>query len=212
MATTSPSPIVPLLSMLLIGFFLGSIPFAVWVGRVAGVKDVRRHGSGNPGAANVWKTAGRVFGVVAGALDAGKGAAAVWISWYAGLPDALAVWPGAAAVVGHDFSPWLGGRGGKGGATMVGMLACFLFPELLVVLGLWILWCVISPRTKFVGSIVCVSLTPLLAALSGRTPVPFLGALPPRPWSIVAAAALLTALLWFRVAPGLARREPAGTA
>ena len=212
MATTSPSPIVSLLSMLVIGFLLGSIPFAVWVGRAAGVKDVRRHGSGNPGAANVWKTAGRVFGVLAGALDAGKGAAAVWISWHAGLPDALAVWPGAAAVVGHDFSPWLGWRGGKGGATMAGMLACFLFPELLIVLGLWILWCLIRPRTKFIGSILCMSLTPLLAALSGRAPVPILGALAPRPWSLVVAAALLTVLLWFRVAPGLGRSEPSRAA
>ena len=63
---------------ILAAFVLGSIPSAVIVGRVARV-DVRRQGSGNPGAANTWRTAGRLAGVVVLALDVFKGWAAV--SW-----------------------------------------------------------------------------------------------------------------------------------
>lgn len=202
MATTAPGSI-PLILSLAAGFLLGSIPFALLVGRAGGVRDVRRHGSGNPGAANVWRSAGRIFGVAAGALDAGKGAAAVWLAWRLGLHDGLAIWPGAAAVLGHDFSPWLGWRGGKGGATTAGMLACFLFPELLMVLACWLLWCLVSPRTRFAGSIVSMSLVPLFAAASGRLPIPPASWIPARAWPVVVAATLLSALLWVRVAPGM---------
>jgi glycerol-3-phosphate acyltransferase PlsY len=202
MATMGPHDL-PLGLTLLAGFLLGSVPFSLWMGRAGGVRDVRRHGSGNPGAANVWRNAGRLLGIAAGALDAAKGAAAVWLAWWAGLPDHLAIWPGVAAVLGHDFSPWLGWRGGKGGATTAGMLACFLFPELLLVLACWIAWCAIGPRTKFLGSIVAISLTPLFASASGRLAFPPADLLPPRPWAVVAASALLVALLWLRVAPGL---------
>src|SRR5262249_17457433 len=148
-------PMVTTAALMLAGFLLGSLPFAIWIGRAGGVRDIRRHGSGNPGAANVWKTAGRFLGGLAGALDAGQGAGAGWLAWMLGLPDERAVWVGVAAVLGHDFSPFLRWRGGKGGATMVGMLACFLFPELLVVLAGWLAWCLLAPRSKFVGSIVC---------------------------------------------------------
>src|SRR2546426_10386159 len=54
----------------LCAFLLGSLPFSVWVGRRAGGVDVREHGTRNPGAANVWRTVGRVFGVLVGAADA----------------------------------------------------------------------------------------------------------------------------------------------
>jgi len=202
MATTGPHT-VTFAFMVVAGFLVGSVPFSLWMGRLGGVRDVRRHGSRNPGAANVWKSAGRLLGVATGALDAGKGAAVVWLSWRLGLPDEVAVWSGAAAVVGHDYSPWLGWRGGKGGATTAGMLACFLFPELLIVLLLWLAWCAIDPRRKFLGSIAAVSMTPILATMSGRLfpDAPFLP--PARPWSVVIASALLVVLLWVRVAPGL---------
>ena len=177
------------------GFALGSLPFSVWIGRRAAGLDVRRHGSRNPGAANVWQTVGRVSGVLVGAADAGKGALAVWVAWWLGLPDELAVWAGVAAVLGHDFSPWLGFSGGKGGATTCGALACFIFPELVVVLILWIVASVLDPRRRFLWSLVTLSTCPILAALAGgsyRRPAP-----------VIAAAALLVVLLWARVAPGL---------
>jgi len=198
-------PPLRLILVVLGGFLLGSLPFSVWVGRRAAGVDVRREGSRNPGAANVWKLAGRSFGVLVGAADAAKGAAAVWLAWWAELPDGQAVWAGAAATLGHDFSPWLGFRGGKGGATTVGALACFLFPELLVVLGLWILASFLDPRRKFVWSIASLSMLAPIAAMTGRVPLPWLGGLPTRSPSVIAAAAFLILLLWSRIASGLAR-------
>lgn len=205
MLTTAGVPLPLFATLLLFGFLIGSVPTSVWIGRLAGGVDVRRLGSRNPGAANVWRTVGRRYGVLVGAVDAAKGALVVWIAWALGLPDHQAVWAGAAAVAGHNFSPFLGFRGGKGGATTVGMLACFLFPELLVVLAIWILGCLIFPRRKFVVSIVALSLLPALALMTGWPGLPLLGGRTTREPSVIMAAAVLMVLLWIRVAPGLVR-------
>lgn len=188
---------------LLAGFLLGSLPFSWWIGRLTSGRDLRRTGTGNPGATNVWRTAGRGHGAVAAALDAAKGAAAVAVARWMGLDDSQAVWAGVAAVLGHDYSPLLGFKGGKGGATMLGALACFIFPELLLIFCLWLAGWALLPRARFLMSLSVLSAAPLLAAAAGRVPVPPLAGLNPRPWSVTAAAAVLTGLLWLRTAPGL---------
>jgi glycerol-3-phosphate acyltransferase PlsY len=104
-------------------YLLGSIPFGLLLGRfVAGV-DVREEGSGNIGATNVARTAGRRLGVLTLVLDAAKGAIPVGIaSWALGVPHDAA-WPAAAglfAFLGHVFPVWLRFRGGKGVATALG--------------------------------------------------------------------------------------------
>ena len=102
-------------------YLLGSVPFSFFVARWFGVKDVRQVGSGNVGATNVMRSAGKGAGVLALALDAGKGAAAAWL---AGLiePEGSIVPPlaAAAAVLGHMSPDWRGFRGGKGVATGAG--------------------------------------------------------------------------------------------
>ena len=188
------------------GFALGSLPFSVWMGRRAGV-DVRNHGSRNPGAANVWRTVGRVTGVLVGAADAAKGAVAVWLAWLLGLPDDLAIWAAVAAVAGHDFSPWLAFKGGKGGATTCGALACFVFPEMLMVLCVWVVAGAIDRRRRFLWSIIALSACPVLELLAGRVPIPPLSGIPIRTPSVILASAALVALLWTRVAPGLRRAD-----
>ncbi len=194
-------------AILATGFLLGSLPFSVWAGRSLAGVDVRQTGSRNPGASNVWRSVGRLTGAAVGLADAAKGAAAVWIAWAAGLPDGVAVWAGVAAVVGHDFSPFLRFRGGKGGATTLGALACFILPELVAVAAIWIASRILDPPRRFVWSIAAVSASPLLATLPGRAPVPWLSELPPRPLPVVIAAAVLSALLWARVLPGLRQRR-----
>ena len=104
-------------------YLLGSIPFGLLLGRfVAGV-DVRQEGSGNIGATNVARTAGRRLGVLTLVLDAAKGAIPVGIAaWALGVPPD-ASWPaaaGLAAFLGHVFPVWLRFRGGKGVATALG--------------------------------------------------------------------------------------------
>lgn len=115
---------------MVLGFLCGSVPWALWVVRLAKGIDVRTVGSGNVGATNASRAfasrPGRLAAFLAiYLLDAGKGFAPVW--W---LPGAIgsaaplrdAVWIGAAAVLGHVFTPWLGFRGGKGVATATGVL------------------------------------------------------------------------------------------
>jgi len=99
-------------------FFLGSIPFAVIVGKVAG-KDIRREGSGNPGATNVYRVVGPLAGLIVLILDFSKSFLPV-IFWGGGEREGVIC--GTFAVMGHIFSPFLKGRGGKGVASFLGVL------------------------------------------------------------------------------------------
>jgi acyl phosphate:glycerol-3-phosphate acyltransferase len=109
------------LALVLIAFLCGSLPFSVWLGRLFLGLDVRRFGDGNPGAANVFKSGGRVAGLLALVLDVSKAAVPVGLAYYnlgiRGLSMALIA---IAPVLGHAFSPFLGFRGGKALATVLG--------------------------------------------------------------------------------------------
>ena len=102
-------------------YLLGALPFSVWIARARGV-DVRKVGSGNPGATNVLRAAGRGAGVLALACDAGKGVLAVVIARLVMTSPAWWGWAALAAVCGHVFSVFLAFRGGKGVATAAGAL------------------------------------------------------------------------------------------
>jgi len=101
-----------------VGFVLGSIPFGVVIARRRGV-DLKQQGSGNIGATNVTRVLGPVSGALVLVLDAGKGALPVVLASRVGGAWLMAA-TGFAAILGHCFSPWLGGRGGKGVATAFG--------------------------------------------------------------------------------------------
>ena len=103
------------------GYLLGALPFSVWIARARGV-DVRRVGSGNPGATNVLRAAGRGPGLLALACDVGKGVVAVLLARLLGPSPAWWGWAALAAVCGHVFSVFLRFRGGKGVATAAGAL------------------------------------------------------------------------------------------
>jgi glycerol-3-phosphate acyltransferase PlsY len=105
--------------VLIAAYFLGAIPFALLLTRGRGV-DVRRVGSGNPGAANVWRSIGPALGLSVLVLDCAKGAAAVMIARAAGLDREVQAVAGLAVVLGHVFPPWLRFHGGKGVAATAG--------------------------------------------------------------------------------------------
>ncbi len=116
------------MAILLIGFVLGSLPTSIWVGKLYGGIDIRRHGSGNAGATNVIRLLGWKPGLFVLAVDVLKGYLAVAIvaglglepfSW--GSEDALLI-AGCSAVAGHIWSLFAGFRGGKGVATAAGVL------------------------------------------------------------------------------------------
>jgi glycerol-3-phosphate acyltransferase PlsY len=107
------------------GFLLGSIPFSWILARLLGGLDIRSIGSGNVGATNVARSLGFRVGAAALLLDAAKGSAAALLGQAidpAGAGGAGALLGGGLAVLGHNFTPFLGFRGGKGVATATGVL------------------------------------------------------------------------------------------
>jgi len=108
-------------------YLIGSIPAAYIAGRLVKQVDIREVGSRNMGAMNTFYTLGFAAGLAVLAVDIGKGAAAVAVARGLGVPLAVEMLAGAAAVIGHGYPVFLKFRGGKGGATCIGVLA-FLMP------------------------------------------------------------------------------------
>jgi glycerol-3-phosphate acyltransferase PlsY len=139
---------------LVAAYILGSIPFSFVVAKAFGVEDVRRVGSGNVGATNVLRSAGKAAGGLALLLDATKGAAATTLAvWLVPDPPVVTALAALAAVLGHMYPPWLGFRGGKGVATGLGAFAVVL-PT--ATLGAAVLFLLTAAATRYVslGSIV----------------------------------------------------------
>lgn len=156
---------------LLGAYVLGSIPFSWLVARLSGVPDIRREGSGNVGATNVMRVAGRLPGLLAFGLDAGKGALAVALAQRFDASGGLAALAAVGAVVGHVYPAWLGFRGGKGVATGAGAFAP-LAP--LASLGALLVFGVVLATTRYVslGSLLgAATLAGLLFALGAPEPV-----------------------------------------
>lgn len=107
----------------IIGYFLGSLPFAVWIGRLYGI-DVLTQGSCNPGATNVLRLAGKKAGYIVFILDALKGALAVLcVHQFLSLDNHwLPIVGLGGALLGHSYSCFLKFKGGKGVATTIGGL------------------------------------------------------------------------------------------
>jgi glycerol-3-phosphate acyltransferase PlsY len=151
--------VIPAIVGFAIGAVLGSVPFAWLLHRALTGRDLRDLGSGNPGATNLLRAAGMGWGLAGFALDAGKGAAAVWIgSRYAGDPGGIAA--AAGAVAGHVFSPWLSGRGGKGVATAAGAYALLAPSSAAVAVAVFAI-VVAATRVVAAGSMVAAAALPL---------------------------------------------------
>lgn len=106
-------------------YLLGSIPAAAWVARLHGI-DIRTVGSGNSGATNVLRSVGKGPALGVALFDILKGALAVYIGRWLGLDEFSAALCGVAAFLGHNFSVFLGFRGGKGVATGFGTVVAIV--------------------------------------------------------------------------------------
>lgn len=147
---------------LVAGYLLGSIPFGYLAGRLKGV-DIRTLGSGNVGAANVFRNLGRSWGVGVMAGDIGKGVAGVLIG-RALTDDPWPIFVAAAVMVGAIFPVWLRFHGGKGvaagGGVMIGLFP--LVSALLV--PLWLVVVLVFRMTSLASVMAAAAFTPLAAA------------------------------------------------
>lgn len=148
----------------LVGYLIGSVPFAWLIGVACGV-DLRRVGSRNVGAGNLYRTAGLPAGVVAALLDGLKGLIPTVVADRLGAGPAVASITGLAAVAGHNWSIYLRGRSGRGLATSAGVLAA-VSPSLLVWTAGWSVagWKLGGGIGGFVGWVAL----PVVAVLLGR--------------------------------------------
>ena len=148
-------------------YLLGSIPTAVWIGKSFFGIDVREHGSGNAGATNALRILGTKTGIFVLLLDALKGVAAVSLGWlvkeYFSNPDLFSVFQlllGLLAMLGHVFPVFAGFRGGKGIATLAGIVT-ILFPgAILICLAVFLLLFLLT-RYVSMGSIAASLAFPL---------------------------------------------------
>lgn len=131
---------MPTLVMVL-GYMLGSIPFGILLTRMGGAGDLRQIGSGNIGATNVLRTGRKGLAAATLLLDMGKGALAVLLGarlMGSGALDNGGAIAGTAAFIGHCFPVWLRFAGGKGVATMMGVVTALAWPVGLVFAALWL--------------------------------------------------------------------------
>jgi acyl phosphate:glycerol-3-phosphate acyltransferase len=148
-----------------IAYLLGSIPFGLLIVKAQGGRDIREIGSGNIGAANVARHAGKFAGILTLLFDAGKGYLAVWLA--ARFSHGSIRWMMVAAlcaVVGHVFPIWLRFKGGKGVATGLGVFLPICWQAVAAGVLLWLL-VVIFWRYSSLGSISAAVALPLFVYL-----------------------------------------------
>ncbi|HHP50590.1 MAG TPA: glycerol-3-phosphate 1-O-acyltransferase [Moorella mulderi] len=154
--------------LLLLAYLLGSFPTAHVISWYFYGVDIRRRGSGNVGATNVLRTLGPLPGFLVLAVDIWKGVLPAWLGLKYGCPW-LAAGAGLAALVGHNWSIFLGFQGGKGVATAAGAVLIMAPKILLVLLLIWLLVVLLS-RYVSLGSITAAFLAPWLLIFTGQPP------------------------------------------
>ena len=146
----------------IVAYALGSIPFGLLIVKARGGPDIRAVGSGNIGAANVSRNAGRFAGILTLLLDAAKGYLAVWLAarWTNGNIRWMMV-AAILAVVGHMFTMWLNFQGGKGVATGLGVFLPICWQAVVAAAVLWLI-VVVFWRYASLGSISAAAALPIL--------------------------------------------------
>ena len=150
---------------LLMGYLLGSIPFGILLTRMAGAGDLRSIGSGNIGATNVLRTGRKGLAAATLLLDLAKGAAAVLLVERLFPGDGTLA--AAGALIGHCYPVWLRFRGGKGVATLMGVVLALHWPIGAVYAAVWV-GLLATVRISSVAGMAAAIAAPLAAALFGR--------------------------------------------
>jgi len=158
-------------TLVVAGYLLGSVSFALWLVRWRTGTDIRASGSGNAGATNVLRAHGKGLAIVVALLDVAKGTAAVLLVRLVTADPWYAAAAGFAAILGHVFPLYSGFRGGKGVATAVGAFLALAPLAMAVCLAVFV---AVVAATRFVslGSVVAIVLLPPAAGLLSHSPRP----------------------------------------
>lgn len=149
--------------LLVCAYLIGSFSFAIVLSRYYGNSDPRSQGSGNPGATNMLRTAGKRLAILTLLGDLSKGLVPILFASAIGLDQQQQAWIGLAAVIGHLYPLYFSFRGGKGVATTAGMLLGLYPPAALLALAVWGLTFNLT-RISSLASLASVALClPLLA-------------------------------------------------
>lgn len=159
-----------LAAAVLAAYLVGSLPFGLILSKAFGSQDPREHGSGNIGATNVMRTGGKRLGAFTLLADVLKGLIPVALAIMAGWPEAWVATIALAVFTGHLFPLFLKFRGGKGVATMLGVM--LPWQPLVSLLGLT-LWIVLLKLYRYVSlaSILAALSLPLLVWITGASTV-----------------------------------------
>jgi acyl phosphate:glycerol-3-phosphate acyltransferase len=172
-------PVVAYILTAVAGYLLGSLPTGYLWGRARGI-DIRKLGSGNIGATNVFRNLGTAAGILVLLIDAAKGWLAAFAGQYglarlaesaagSGSAEWFGIIGGFAAILGHNYTCWLRFRGGKGIATSAGVLLQLVPMSLLMGLGVFILVVGIS-RYVSLASISAATTIPIATWLTHQSP------------------------------------------
>lgn len=148
---------------LVVAYLIGSISTSILLAKYLNIKDPREVGSGNAGATNVWRTAGRKQAALVLLGDAFKGILAVWIARIFGLHPTFVGFVAIAAMLGHIYPIYFKFKGGKGVATMMGALLAL---SLIVGIVAIIVWAAVVAITRYVSlASLCGAAAAVLASL-----------------------------------------------
>ncbi len=171
-------------AVVLAAYLAGSIASAILVCRALGLPDPRGEGSGNPGATNVLRIAGRGPAALTLAGDVLKGAAPVLLAKGLSLSPAVEALAALAAFLGHLHPLYFRFRGGKGVATALGAIAVLAWPVAALMCAIWL---VVATATRY------SSLASMTAAVAAPVAAPWLA---PAPATMLVLAIIAALLLW----------------
>ena len=155
------------LFLISIVYFFGSIPFAYILPKIFGLGDIRKLGSGNVGATNVWRAGNKLLAIIVLAFDIIKGFAPLFILknyYHNELSEIIILFIGSAAILGHIFPIWLKFKGGKGVATYIGFLFAINYIFGIIFIITWLLIAFLKKYSSL-ASITSLVLLPLFVML-----------------------------------------------
>lgn len=181
------------IALIFFGYIAGGIPTGYLVVKRLKGCDIRTKGSGNPGTANVYRNAGPLAGAITLAIDALKGYGPVYLCLFLQprRPE-LAIAAGAAAIVGHNWTPLLGFKGGKGVATSAGVFMALLPVPMAFTIAVFAIAVKISGHISVGSMSAAIALPIAAAALHAQT-------------AYCIAAAVAGALIVYKHIPNLKR-------